>query len=258
MALVTSAVPILDATIVHDEKSFRATRVAANAHAKSDVRILEPSEYREAAQTLAEAFVEDHIVRYPIDTPDRAHWTEEQKWALHVSALEYITYAHCLKGLVTSIGPNYDCVALWMPPGENMDDLLTIMRSGMWRLNYKLSAQGKQRFFSEFLPVLHETKETVLGPRDNDSWYLVYLGTKKASRGRGYCRKLVEHVTNRADEEGRACYLESSNDVNPIIYGKLGFQVVKKISLVGGEGLDMDIMVREPVRKGVVVNEKAF
>jgi len=208
-----------------------------------------PSEYREAAKCLAEAFSDDHIIRYPIDTPDRAHWTEEQKWELHVEMMEYITYAHCVKGLVTTIGPNYDCVALWMPPGKNMDDLWTIFRSGMWRLNYRLSAQGKQRFFNEFLPLLHATKESILGPRDDESWYLVYIGTKAGSRGRGYARKLVEHVTKRADEEGRACYLESSNDVNPIIYGKLGFQIVKKIKLKD-DPVEMDIMVREPKLKG--------
>src|ERR1700733_13334075 len=42
-----------------------------------------------------------------------------------------------------------------MPPGKNMDDYLTMLRSGMWRLSYKLSAEGKKRFFTEFLPLLH-------------------------------------------------------------------------------------------------------
>lgn len=246
MAVPSATVPILDAAVVHEEKSTRAASIEAATPADSNIRVLSPSEYREAALTLAEAFCDDRIIRYPIDTPDRAHWTEQEKWELHLATLEYITYAHCLKGLVTTVGPGYDCVALWMPPGKNMDDIVTIIRSGLWRLMYKLSAQGKQRFFSEFLPLLHETKETVLGPRDKDSYYLVYLGTKEESRGRGYCRKLVEHITKRADEEGRACYLESSNDANPIIYGKLGFHVVKRISLVEGQGLVMDIMVREP------------
>lgn len=56
-----------------------------------------------------------------------------------------------------------------MPPGENMDDYLTILRSGLWRLHYKLSAEGKIRFFDEFFPLLHDTKQEVMGDRDNDS-----------------------------------------------------------------------------------------
>lgn len=78
-----------------------------------------------------------------------------------------------------------------------MDDWCTILRSGLWRLNYKLSAEGKKRFFHEFLPLLHNTKRQVLGDRDDNSWYLVYVGTKASARGKGYARKLIEHVTRQ-------------------------------------------------------------
>jgi len=77
-----------------------------------------------------------------------------------------------------------------MPPGKNMDDLWTILRSGMWRLWYKLSSEGKTRFYSEFLPLLHRTKHDVMVPRDDDSYYLVYLGSKPSARGKGYAKKL--------------------------------------------------------------------
>lgn len=77
------------------------------------IRIVQPSEYKEAAAALAEAFKDDHTMQYVVDVPDRPDWTEEQKWDLHVQILEYITYAHCLKGMVTTIGENYGCVALW-------------------------------------------------------------------------------------------------------------------------------------------------
>jgi len=135
-----------------------------------------------------------------------------------------------------------------MPPGKSNDDFLTILRSGMWRLNYKLSAEGKRRFFSEFLPLLHDAKHAVLGERDDDAWYLVYLGTKPQSRGKGYARKLMEHVTRQADIEGRPVYLESSNDVNPKIYRKMGFEERRRIHLQrADENVSMDLMVRDPV-----------
>ena len=79
----------------------------------AQARVVPPEEYKQAALCLAEAFKEDDVARYFIDTPDRNHWTEDQKWDLHCDILEYITYAHCLKGLVTTVGPNYDAVALW-------------------------------------------------------------------------------------------------------------------------------------------------
>lgn len=77
------------------------------------VRIVTLDEYKEAALCLAEAFAEDDVVRYFVDVPDRADWTEEERWALHVEILEYVTYAHILKGLVTTIGDDFGAVALW-------------------------------------------------------------------------------------------------------------------------------------------------
>jgi ribosomal protein S18 acetylase RimI-like enzyme len=134
-----------------------------------------------------------------------------------------------------------------MPPGQNMDDYLTVFRSGMWRLNYRLSSEGKRRFFDEFLPLLHDTMHTTLGEREYDAWYLVYLGTRPSGRGKGHARKLIEHVTKLADREGRPCYLESSNETNPPIYRKFGFEETRRINLQrGGRNIPLDIMVREP------------
>ena len=130
-----------------------------------------------------------------------------------------------------------------MPPGKNMDDLWTLIRTGMWRLHYQLSREGKTRFFTEFLPLLHDTKLRVLGDRDEDSWYLYYLGTRPEAQGHGFAKKLIKHVTDIADAEGLPCYLESSNANNPVIYRKLGFEIVKTIELGKHE---LDIMVREP------------
>ncbi|KAI9693504.1 MAG: hypothetical protein M1820_009192, partial [Bogoriella megaspora] len=233
---------------------------SGNSPSEHGVRIVRIEEYKQAAMTLAEAFSEDEVAMYFIDTPDRQHWTKEQKWNLHVQILEYVTYAHCLKGLVTTAGEDYGCVALWclthtprpgdmnrMPPGKNMDDYLTIFRSGLWRLFYQLSAEGKKRFFTEFLPLLHDTKAGILGPRDDDSWYLVYLGTKEAARGQGLARKVVERVTQLADAQKKVCYLESSNEKNPAIYKKWGFTLARKIHLQrAAKNVELDIMVREP------------
>lgn len=141
-----------------------------------------------------------------------------------------------------------------MPPGQNMDDYLTIFRSGMWRLNYRLSSEGKVRFFQEFMPLLHDTMHTTLGERELEAWYLVYIGTRPSGRGKGHARKLIEHITKQADREHRPCYLESSNPVNVSIYRKFGFEEKRTINLQrGGKNIPMEIMVRE----SVVVEEKA-
>lgn len=214
------------------------------------VRVVSIAEYKQAAQCLAEAFSQDDVVMYFVDVPDREHWSEQEKWALHVEILEYITYAHILKGLVTTIG-DFEAVALWMPPGQHSDDYLTILRSGLWRLRYRLSAEGKRRFYTEYLPLLYDTMSNTLGARESSTWYLVFLGTRPRARGQGHARKLIEHVTRMADRDANPCYLESSNAHNPPIYRKFGFELRKTIYLQRGDAnVALDIMVREPLAGG--------
>ncbi|KAI1337391.1 hypothetical protein F5Y15DRAFT_417858 [Xylariaceae sp. FL0016] len=215
---------------------------------EGSVRAIGISEYKEAALSLAQAFATDELAQYLLDADDMAALDDEAKWRLHVDIFNYIVAAHCYQGVVTTIGPDYEGVALWMPPGKEADDWLTIIRSGMWRLYYKLSAQGRKRYYDELLPVLHHTKQEVMGDRDNDCYYLVYLGTKPNGQRKGYGRKLLEQMAKKADAEGRAMYLESSSEKNNSYYKKFGFEIKKDIYL----GADSDspvrltIMVREP------------
>jgi hypothetical protein len=88
---------------------------SSSGHAASTypVRILKKSEYKQAALCLAEAFKDDEVVQYAIKTGDRKNSTPEKDWKMHLHMMECITYSHCISGLATVIGPNYDCVALW-------------------------------------------------------------------------------------------------------------------------------------------------
>ena len=84
-----------------------------------------------------------------------------------------------------------------MGPGDNMDNFCTMLRSNMVSFNWKLSKEGRTRFFNEFLPLLHNTKHEVLGADEPRSWYLVYIGTKPSSRGKGYAKALIEDITKK-------------------------------------------------------------
>ncbi|KAF2968447.1 hypothetical protein GQX73_g5148 [Xylaria multiplex] len=197
---------------------------------EDQVRAIGISECKGAALSLAQAFATDELAQYLLDAEDVKD-NDEAKWRLHVDIFNYIVAAHCYKGVVTTIGPDYEAVALWMPPGKDSDDWLTILRSGMWRLYYQLSAEGRRRYYNELLPVLHHTKQEVMGDRDDDCYYLVYLGTKPSGQRRGYARKLIDQMAAKADAEGRAMYLESSSEKNNGYYKKFGFEVKRDIYL---------------------------
>lgn len=84
---------------------------------------------------------------------------------------------------------------------------MTLLRSGMWRLYFTLSAEGRKRYFEEVLPLLHDTKASVLGDRDADAWYLVFLGTKPNSQGRGYAKRLLEDMIQRVSSQSTSYHI---------------------------------------------------
>ena len=84
-----------------------------------------------------------------------------------------------------------------MPPGTTNDDWLATILSGTWRLWYQLPREGRKRLFGELFPALHNTKVEVMGDRNDDSYYLGYLGTKANARGKGHATRLLRHMMNK-------------------------------------------------------------
>jgi hypothetical protein len=75
------------------------------------VRVLGIAEYRPAALSLAQAFATDELALYLVESEAGAG--QEAKWHIHVDIFNYLVAAHCYKGIVTTIGPDYEGVALW-------------------------------------------------------------------------------------------------------------------------------------------------
>ena len=71
---------------------------------------------------------------------------------------------------------------------------------------------------------------------------------KPGSQGRGIGKALARKVTERADKEGKRCYLESSREVpNMAIYEAMGFYFVKQMDCEeGGDICKLYCMVRDP------------
>ncbi|RPB29364.1 hypothetical protein L211DRAFT_775940 [Terfezia boudieri ATCC MYA-4762] len=236
-------------TVDLSSTAYSSTNVSFVKPPPLPVRQIGLKESKAAAASLAKAFEGDEVSFYFLDTPDKkdSRRSSDATWKLHTKIMEYTVAAHCRKGLVLSIGENHEGVALWMPPGHNMDDWWTMFRSGMWKLYFKLSKEGRKRWFREFLPKLHDTKEEVMAERDPNSWYLVYIGVIPDAQGRGYSRRLVEHVTVMADALNEPCYVESSARKNVAIYERFGFQRRTELILNRADHeVMLDIMVREP------------
>ncbi|KAF9885114.1 hypothetical protein FE257_000754 [Aspergillus nanangensis] len=74
------------------------------------------------------------------------------------------------------------------------------------------------------------------------------VAVSPGSQGKGIGRKLFETVTDRADEEGVKCYLESSRNVpNVKIYEKMGFTMSREMECRdGADACMLYCMTREP------------
>ena len=107
------AVTVESLPSISQASSSNSAATNADAAANHQVRVLHKSEYKQAALCLAEAFKDDDVVMYFVKTGDRKKFSPDDEWKLHLHIMECITYAHCISGLATVVGPNYDCVALW-------------------------------------------------------------------------------------------------------------------------------------------------
>lgn len=80
---------------------------------ENTVRRIGVSECVPAGLSLAHSFANDALSMYVLDGDDRLEYSDELKWELHVRMMTSLAFAHCYSGIVTSIGPDYDAVALW-------------------------------------------------------------------------------------------------------------------------------------------------
>lgn len=76
-------------------------------------------------------------------------------------------------------------------------------------------------------------------------WYLAFIGTLPAARGRGFGQALLSERLTHCDEVGAASYLESSKPENVPYYERFGYRADGELDLTGG-GPPMWPMWRDP------------
>ncbi|KAK5998567.1 putative N-acetyltransferase [Cladobotryum mycophilum] len=220
---------------------------------ENSVRRIGMAESSQVGLSLAHAFAADALSLYLLGDDDPNKYSDESRWKLHVRLMTYLAASHCYSGAVTTIGPDYDAVALWCLPGQHLDGWWTLFRSGMWRLYYQLSPEGRRRVFDDVFPLLHDTMEEVMD--DREFYYLAYIGTKPNARGKGYAKKLIEDMNEKADASNHPIYLEATTPGNVKYYERFGFVFKREINLKRGPiPIPLYVMVREPQSDNATVS----
>jgi GNAT superfamily N-acetyltransferase len=115
--------------------------------------------------------------------------------------------------------------ALWDPPGRWRTPLATLART----------APSLVRLLGARLP------QSLLGLTRVESrhpaaphWYLAFLGTDPASRGRGLASACLAPVLARCDADGTLAHLETATPANLPFYERQGFAVTGEVTLPRG------------------------
>lgn len=196
---------------------------------------LEISQLSRAAAVLARAFQYDPMMAYLL--PDEARRAAAAP-GFFQGALRY-----CLRYGEVYTTLEVEGVACWLPPGETKVSTSRILRTGgLWTpLALGPAAFLRLMAMTSHLDAAHERNAP------DPHWYLYILGTEPLSRGRGVGRALLRPVLERAEADGKACYLETQNERNVPVYESLGFRLASE-SEVPGRSLRMWTMRREPAR----------
>jgi len=116
-------------------------------------------------------------------------------------------------------GGRVEAVAVWLPPGAFPWQPWRQARAAPALLRVFAADPGAFRRFTRYganAARLHPTEP---------HWYLVVLSVRPDAQRGGYGSRLVRPALERADRDGVACYLETSDPANVLFYQRFGFAV---------------------------------
>jgi len=175
-------------------------------------------------EILGDAFDSDPVGKWISGDPEYPRWC----WSTLVNLF--------MPELEVHVTENKLGAAIWVPPGvkPNIKPGLAILWD-WWR-----------RFgFGSILRVVQLMKMMdKVHPKD-DHYYLLAVGVRTESKGRGIGSNLLESVLQKCDNDKIGVYLENSNSQNLPFYRRHGFEVRSEIALPR-KGPSLFLMYREP------------
>jgi ribosomal protein S18 acetylase RimI-like enzyme len=187
-----------------------------------------------AAATFVDAFQHDPIWNAVFAN----HKSEDRR----VHAVYETPVKYCLRyGSVYSTSEELEGVAAWAP-GELSDMALwRLIRCGGARSGMKIGLKIAKQMMPIFRPIEMDKKENMKG---KDYIYLFIVGVAQKHQGQGFGGNLLRALITESERTGKALYLETETQKNVEMYDRLGFKLIKKITLPIVD-LPMWEMVRE-------------
>jgi GNAT superfamily N-acetyltransferase len=168
-----------------------------------------------AAAVLARAFHEYPTFRRLL--PDAGARRRKLAWVMR-----FFIGCGLLRGEVLAPSSKLEGIAVWFRASDLGFGLGTLVWAGLFGTLLALGPETAVRFVR-----LGDAKREHRGPLlDGSEWFLDALGVDPVQGRKGFARRLIDPGLVRADEEGRACCLETSDPRNVGLYERFGFRVV--------------------------------
>jgi len=197
--------------------------------------------FRLSLEDAAEAG--EMLARVLFDEPAMSHYLPdiaERELALpHYYKL--LARYSILHGEVYAPSPELEAVAGWLPPDKTIvtrTRLLSARESGL-RRNAGADAAGRALSLHDFAAELQQRHAPY------PHWYLLMLGVDSCCRDEGYEHMLLRAGLQRVDRERLACYLETYDERDVVVYQRYGFRVVE-VTVLPDVGVKLWAMLRRP------------
>ncbi|KAF8074748.1 hypothetical protein FPV67DRAFT_1726249, partial [Lyophyllum atratum] len=141
---------------------------------------------------------------------------------------------------VASIGPATEDivgVALWYGPGQDSMTTEEQREVGSDWFFAQCSEELKKWWFEHFFPTMERLEEETLGRGFKDSqWSLLIFGVDPEHHRKGIAKTMMKSAEERVKAEGVSIVLETTTDLDLLIYKRMGFVVKGHVTLTSPRG----------------------
>lgn len=190
-------------------------------------RLAQPADRVAVAATLTRAFADDPLVTWVFDRAGRRPRASDRffRWYFDRFVAQGVSWTT----------PDVAGAAVWALPEQ--------WAPSPWhqaQLSFTMAPAVRRP-----VRVLRGIGQVELAHPKEPHLYLALLGVDPAAQGRGLGTALVAPGLEVADEERWPAYLETAKERNVAFYGRLGFEVTRRIDMPGG-GPPVWLMWRAP------------
>ena len=173
---------------------------------------------------LADSFLDDPLMSWAFPDAGTRHRRLSALWRF-MGGEGYLPFG--VSTVVGGSGASAEAAALWLAPGQELDDEFWAARAGV----FVASLEGDVERLSSL------SDDMAAHHPHEPHWYLLAIGVSPSRQGGRLGSALLAHTLARADDDGAPAYLEATSPRSRALYERFGFTATGELSAPGGPAL---------------------